>query len=160
MEFIQYDASKPEEMDKLSKVVGMIREKQVAVANVDMVKAGNVVKEVNRQLPFQFKMHHHTKAWQHYSVRPATNSNSPEKTRADFCVFDKAHSDYIYTKAWVRFLVHKLSGAEEFQLVTGLTPIVKPGAATKSTATSAPARRIPEPDGPASSTSVARVGGL
>ena len=82
MEFIHYDAAQPEEMEKLAKVVGMIREKQVPVANVDMVKAGDVVKEVNRQLPFKFNMHHHTKAWQHYNVRPTSKSAAPEKTRA------------------------------------------------------------------------------
>jgi hypothetical protein len=132
MEFIPYDATKPEEMEKLAKVVGMIREKQVPVANVDMVKAGDVVKEVNRQLPFKFNMHHHTKAWQHYGVRPACKSAAPEKTKADFCVFDKAHGDYVYTKAWVRSLVQKLSDAAEFQNATGQVPVPKAQPASKA----------------------------
>jgi hypothetical protein len=138
MEFIHYDAAKPEEMEKLAKVVGMIREKQIPVANVDMVKAGDVVKEVNRQLPFKFNMHHHTKAWQHYSVRPASKSVAPEKTRADFCVFDKAHGDYVYTKAWVRFLVQKLSDAAEFQNATGQSPVAKSQPVNKAQAASNP----------------------
>src|SRR5579884_576952 len=140
MEFIPYDATKPEEMEKLSKIVGMIREKQVPVANVDMIKAGDVVKEVSRHLPFKFNLHHHTKAWQHYGVRPACKSSSPEKTKADFCVFDKAHGDYVYTKAWVRFLVQKLSDAAEFQNVTGQSPSPTGKAAVvASTVASAPA---------------------
>ena len=144
MEFIHYDATKPDEMEQLEKVVGMIREKQIPVANVDMVKAGDVVKEVNRQLPFQFKMHHHTKAWQHYGVRPNKNSAAPEKTRADFCVFDKAHGDYVYTKAWVRFLLQKLSDAAEFHEATGQDPVVKPQPASKAVAAPNAARRVPE----------------
>jgi hypothetical protein len=136
MEFIPYDATKPEEMEELAKVVGMIREKQVPVANVDMIKAGDVVKEVNRQLPFKFNMHHHTKAWQHYGVRPASKSAVPEKTKTDFCVFDKAHGDYVYTKAWGRFLVQKLSDAAEFQSVTGQGPVAKAQPASKAQAPS------------------------
>jgi hypothetical protein len=125
LEFIHYDPSKPEEMEKLEKVVGLIREKQLPVMNVDVVRAGHVVKEVNRQLPFQFTMHHHTKAWQHYGVRPHANSEAPEKTRVDYCVWDKAHSDYVYTKAWARLLVHKLSDVTEFRNVTGQEPVAK-----------------------------------
>jgi len=145
MEFIHYDAAKPEEMEKLAKVVGMIREKQIPVANVDMVKAGDVVKEVNRQLPFKFNMHHHTKAWQHYNVRPASKSAAPEKTRADFCVFDKAHGDYVYTKGWVRFLVQKLSDAAEFQNATGQSPVAKLQPANKAPAASNLANSAPGP---------------
>lgn len=144
MEFIHFDPTKPDDMEKLEKVVGMIREKQIPVVNADMVKAGDVVKEVNRQLPFQFNMHHHTKAWQHYRVRPRKNSAAPEKTRADFCVFDKAHGDYVYTKAWGRFLLQKLSDAAEFREATGQDPVLKPQPAIKTVAAPNAARPAPE----------------
>jgi hypothetical protein len=144
LEFIHYDPSKPEEMEKLEKVVGLIREKQVPVANVDMLKAGDVVKEVNRQLPFQFKMHNHTKAWQHYEVRPHANSGAPEKTRVDFCVWDKAHGDYVYTKAWARFLVQKLSDAAEFHDVTGQEPVTRVQPPARAATAPETARRAPK----------------
>lgn len=150
MKFIPYDATKPEEMDKLAKIVAMIREKQVPVVNVDMIKAGDVVKEVNRQLPFKFNMHHHTKAWQYYGVRPAGKSSAPEKTKADFCVFDKAHGDYVYTKAWVRFLVQKLSDAAEFQNATAQIPAPKTQPAAKSQALLSVSSSPPGPSEPAS----------
>ena len=144
LEFIHYDPSKPEEMEKLEKVVGLIREKQVPIANVDMLKAGDVVKEVKQQLPFQFNMHHHTKAWQHYGVRPHANSGAPEKTRADFCVWDKAHRDYVYTKAWARFLSQKLSNPAEFQAVTGQLPVAKAQPAARTAVAPEAVRRAPE----------------
>jgi hypothetical protein len=158
MEFIHYDPSKPEEMEKLAKVVGMIREKQIPVANVDMMKAGEVVDQVDRQLAFKFNMHHHTKAWQHYNVRPASKSAAPEKTKADFCVFDKAHGDYVYTRAWVRFLVQKFSDAAEFQGATGQNPVAKVQSANRAPMTPGIARRAPEQADPYGSSQVVRPG--
>jgi hypothetical protein len=160
LEFIHYDSSRPDEMEELSKVVGMIREKRVPVVNVDMQKAGEIVKEVNRQLPFQFKIHHHTKAWQHYNVRPASNSESPEKTKADYCVFDKAHNDYVYTKAWTRFLVQRMSDPEEFLRVTGVMPITKLSSAAKGAGVQTVAPRNPDAEAKPHNVQVAGAGGL
>ena len=43
----------------------------------------------------------------------------PEKTVSQYCVYDKAHKDYLYTPAWVDFLADELSDPAKYQQIIG-----------------------------------------
>ena len=70
-------------------------------------------------------MHHHTMAWKHFQVRPVSKSNKPERTNHTYCVYDNAHKDYLYTKAWINKLIHELSDSAKFQKITRKPPEAK-----------------------------------
>ncbi len=122
VEFVPYDPSATEETEHLKRVVTLIKERQVPVANLETLRAGQVVERVRQGLPFPFNMGTHTAAWYHYGVRPAGGSDRPERTKAKYCVYDKAHRDYLYTQEWVNFLSKQLSDAAEYERVTGKQP--------------------------------------
>lgn len=123
VEFVPYDPTKPEEMKQLRRVTAMIKEKRIPVASSGLMKPGDVVAQLNECLPFEVNMYTHTRAWQHYGVRPRAGSNHPEQTKPEFCIYDELMGAYGYTKAWVKFLCRKLSNGSEFRAVTGQEPI-------------------------------------
>jgi len=119
VEFVPYDSSRPEEMEQLKRVVALLREKQIPVANVNLMRPGEVVEQVKKLLSFLFNMNAHTCAWKYYKVRPDGRSKNPEKTKSDYCIYDRAHNDYLYTPAWVELLIKNLSDPRTYEEVTG-----------------------------------------
>ena len=122
VEFIPYDESKPEEMARLEKLTTLIKEKLIPVANLDLFKPGEVVKELQGRVPYRVNAHTHTQAWRHHSVRPAHGDAKPEKTRQEYCVYDHAHEDYLYTRAWVELLARDLADPVKYEEITGKPP--------------------------------------
>jgi len=57
----------------------------------------------------------HTRCWQEYEVRPPKNSPHPKLTKPEYCVYDGPHKDYLYTEAWVDFLVQKMQDEDEYR---------------------------------------------
>ena len=108
VEFVPYDAGSPEEMEQLKKLTALIKERHVPVANLDLFKPGQVVTKVKAALPHRFNANLHARAGQCYGVRPRGKSERSERTKSQYCVYDKAHGDYLYTQAWVELLVKEL----------------------------------------------------
>lgn len=112
-EFIKYDPSRPEEMAQLQKLVAMVREKQVPVANAALLSPKSVVKEVAARIGRPFRHHEHRLAWRYYGVRKS--GFDPSACNPKYCVPDARHKDYSYTRDWVDLLVTKLSVEAEYQ---------------------------------------------
>ena len=122
IEFVPMNAVTDEEIERLKKLSVLIKEKHIPIANLDLSKPGVVVDIVSANIPFRFNMHHHTMAWKYFRVRPTSTSKSPENTDQSFCVFDKAHSDYLYKKAWIDKLTRELSDRVRFRAITQQDP--------------------------------------
>lgn len=118
VEFIPYDESKPEEMARLEKLTTLMKERLIPVANLELLKPGKVVTEVQKRVRFKVTPHTHTQAWRHHKLRPAQGAANPEKTRQEYCVYDQPHRDYLYTRAWVELLVRDLSDPERYREIT------------------------------------------
>jgi len=74
-----------------------------------------VVSEVNKQLTGRhFSIYEHTLCWKYYRVRPPKSDPQPDRTQTNYCVYNPLYKDYLYTPAWVRFLVEKLSDESEY----------------------------------------------
>ena len=125
IEFIHIDNANDEQKALLEKINVFIKDRHIPIANLDKQKPNEVVDAVSDALPFVFKMHHHTMAWKHFEVRPLSNSNRPEHTTQIYCVYDRAHKDYLYTKAWIDKLIGELSDSAKFQQITGKPPETK-----------------------------------
>lgn len=125
IEFVHFDEADPEEQATLRKMNALIKEKHVPIANLDVKRPAEVVTKVSGALPFVFNMHHHTTAWKHFEVRPKSNSGQPQHTDSRYCVYDYAHKDYLYTKAWIAKLISELSDPSKFEAIMGMPPHTK-----------------------------------
>ena len=119
-EFVKYDPDKLEDVDALQHQVTLIRDRQVPVANPGMHNPSGVARQVAERIDRCFSVHHHTLAWKCYGVR--ASGVQPDQCKPEYCQFDSVHRDYIYTAAWVDFLVDKLSDPDEYDRVTRFRP--------------------------------------
>ena len=106
------------DLERLEKLDVLIREKRIPIANLDLLRPGEVVAALEDRVPFHVHMTGHTNAWRHFGVRPPTGDPHPERTRSEYCVYDAAHGDYLYTSAWVEKLVREFSSAQRFIEIT------------------------------------------
>lgn len=128
VEFVKVNEASQEELQRLEKLNVLIREKRIPIANLDLIRPGEVVERVAAAIPFRFTMTNHTEAWRHFEVRPPYGDANPERTLSEYCVFDSAHADYVYTNAWVQKLIREFSDAKTFQAITGRAPEAKESA--------------------------------
>jgi hypothetical protein len=119
VQFVRVDEASPEELERLGRLNVLIREKHIPIANLDLYKPSQVVALVCERLTSPFTMSVHTLAWKHYGVRPRHGDAHPERTEAQYCVFDKAHRDYLYTQAWVDLLARELADPARYASVVG-----------------------------------------
>ena len=104
-------------------VIALIKPKQVSVANLGGLKASQVVQQGSTRLGRKFTLNSHARCWKHFNTRPTGNSLTPEACDNRYCYFDVLYKDYVYTSAWVDFLVEKLRDAATYAVVVGgVTP--------------------------------------
>lgn len=106
IEFVKYDESNPEEMAKYEKAIVAIKEKQIPVTNMGLLRPSSVLVELNKK-GIKRTMNWHTTMWQKFKVRPTSNSEQKSKTKSEYCFYDNAHNDYLYTEQWINFLVQQ-----------------------------------------------------
>jgi len=95
----------------------LIKNKNIPVSNYDKLKAGEVVEKIKESLDIEFSLYKHTLCWKYYNVRPSKDNKNPEITDTRYCVYDNAHKDYLYTKAWIEKLRVELSKEEVRDIV-------------------------------------------
>jgi hypothetical protein len=128
VQFIKVDEASPQELERLDRLNVLIKEKHIPIANLGLYKPGEVVAELQTRLPFEVTYHVHTCAWRYYKVRPPKGEPHPDRTRPEYCVYDEAHEDYVYTKAWVDRLARDLKDPAEYERVVGHPPSPKAAA--------------------------------
>ncbi len=110
VEWVKYDPSKPEEMKQYEKVVALIKPKEIRVANLDLLRPGEVAKKVAAAIGKVFNVgHHHVICYRHFNARPGKGAPDPKACDTRYCFYDVAHRDYLYTQEWVDHLVKSLS---------------------------------------------------
>jgi len=121
IEFVKYDSTEPEEMEKYQKFLIGIKEKQVPMQGL---KAGKVCEKVSNALKskmpqnWQFNSsYQHVKCWKYYKVRPSKGSSSPEKTNQQYCFYNSNYNSYEYTEEWVRLLINELPKEEVYKKI-------------------------------------------
>ena len=109
MTYVRADQFTAEQNDLINQVQTIIREKKVPVEDLTGLLPAAVVEQVAAQLDRPFTMHTHTQAWRYYDVRPPAGAAEPAATKSDFCRYNEAFGQYIYTPAWVNYLVRHLA---------------------------------------------------
>lgn len=115
IEFIDYDPDKPEEMKQIEKLVALVKEKQIQVANQGKLRPTQVVERIKEATGKEFNMAHHTNAWKLYKARP--RNCEPKGCQTNFCQYDEPHRDFVYTEQWVQFLIKKVNNPTEFEKI-------------------------------------------
>jgi len=119
IEFVPYDPSNPEQVEKYEKMTALIKEKHVPVVNFGKFRPSDVAKMVAKAIAPQkkFNVGHHTECWRYFKVRPPANSNNPAQCKTAFCQYDQVHKDYVYTEKWVQFLIDQLKDNAQYQKI-------------------------------------------
>lgn len=115
IEFVKYDPNRAEEMKRIQKDIVLIKDRQVPVSNANLLSPTQVAKEVSSRIGRRFILDHHRRAWAKYQVRASRFDAGSCDPR--YCVPDPRHRDYSYTRAWVEFLVQKLTDQTEYDAV-------------------------------------------
>jgi hypothetical protein len=115
VEFLRYDPSKPEDIARLEKLHVLIKDKPVPSQEIYKFKPGNVSLKVADAIGKPFTIAMHTKAWRYYGVRPAGATGIG--CNQEYCLFDEAHKDHVYSEKWVSFLSTKMKDQNEYEQV-------------------------------------------
>jgi Protein of unknown function (DUF3644) len=122
MTFVRLDDLDHEQRAKVDAAMTIIREKQVPVSNLDSLLPTLVVQRVKVEAQIRFSMTDHTSCWQHFEVRPPERDEHPERTKEQFCRWDSTFKRWVYTEAWVAYLVRKLGDADLHREILGRDP--------------------------------------
>lgn len=120
IEFVKLDSA---DADLVGRQIVAIKEKQVAVHNLDMFKPSVVAREVAKRLGKRFTVSDHTLAWKKYGVRPSLFATTGCDSR--YCAPDPVHQDFVYTRAWIDLLVRDLSDAEAYEALQRFRPTTR-----------------------------------
>jgi len=122
IEFVKVDEASEEELERLDRLNVLIREKKIPIANLDLYRPSQVLELVNQSAAYKLTMNAHTDFWKHYEVRPEHGSGNFNACNTDFCVYDEAHKDYLYTNAWVQRCRDVCDNEAQFLKITGRKP--------------------------------------
>lgn len=108
VEFLKWESLTPEEQDEVQKLTAIVKDKVVKVegVNTGRHRPSVVVEKIIEGGISEFNINHHTYLWKLFGVRPKTNAEEPFDTNTNYCYYDEAHDDYLYTDKWVNFLVN------------------------------------------------------
>lgn len=117
MTFVRADDFTPKQNAIMDQVQTIVREKKVPVDDLNGMLPSAVVEQVSKRLDRPFTMHAHTQAWRYYRVRPPSGAPDPFATKSDFCRYNEAFGQYVFTAAWVDYLVRHLADDAIYQEV-------------------------------------------
>jgi hypothetical protein len=96
---------------------------KVPVSSAGCMLPKRVVSEVQKRVPFEFKMSLHTRLWKHFELHPARwVEPNGGRTVSEFCIPDEPTRQYIYTPAWVDKIVKEIGTPEKFEAFFGFPP--------------------------------------
>lgn len=126
IQFFYRDKLSDAEREEFDKFAVMIKSKDGTIVNGGLLKPAAVVSMVQTELgdpkvmrptgeTNKFNLNTHSLFWKRYKVRPASGSKKPADTVKEYCVYDEPHKDYLYTAAWVKFLIEKMKVDGEYE---------------------------------------------
>ena len=122
VQFIRVDEASEEEIERLGRLNVLIKEKNIPIQNLDLYRPAQVIEKVNAKSKYKLTLNGHADAWRHYKVRPPTGSLNPGKCITDFCVYDLAHRDYLYTNSWVKKCIDAFSNYDVAKSIINREP--------------------------------------
>ncbi len=120
IKFIKKEELTSENQKILDDMLVVISEKKFPISDMNMVKSGEVSKEIKKRLTEHYGVdikfdagHYHNKCCIEYKCKsPDKSIKKPLNT--DFCNYNEAFDDYTYSRQWIEYLFKKLSNPDEF----------------------------------------------
>lgn len=111
IEFVNWNNLAADDKENYEKVTAIIKDKIVKkeVVNAGKLKAGDVLKEVNKRCAFSINYYDHMCLYFIFSIRPTkkdADAVEPFDTDTNYCHYDEPHGDYVYKEEWVDFIVN------------------------------------------------------
>lgn len=105
VEFVNWDILNQDDRENYEKLQAIIKDKVIGknVYNLGFKKPSEIVKEL-KDLGIIITVNQHTRLWQCFSIRPNNNTDDKLDTKDVYCIYDKVHNDYVYTKEWLDFI--------------------------------------------------------
>lgn len=118
MTFVRLEDLTEEQRATMRQVQTIVRDRQVPVSDLGALLPGEVARRVAAEIgrPFTASSHH-ARAWRYFGVRPPSGVPDPARTKSDFCRWNPAFRQYVYTENWVKFLIRKLSDEKTYREV-------------------------------------------
>lgn len=113
MEFVRLDERSKPIVEELQRAITLVR--TIPVANHGLLRAIDVVRIIQETTEPRFRMHEHTSAWKLFKVRP--REKKPEGCDTQFCQFDVAHKDFVYTNRWVERLKKAVKDEQTYEKI-------------------------------------------
>ncbi len=123
LQFTRYDDLSDDQkksMDELKKSGRvLVREQMRPVQNKGLMRPTQAMNRIAEGIPYKFNSYDFKLSWKNNNIRPLGGSPHPERTREEFCVYNDTHNDYLYTEAFVKYMIRKCSTKEGFLEVVG-----------------------------------------
>jgi hypothetical protein len=120
LEYVPLDQTNADQMAALEKSVVAITRVVRETQNDAHLLPGAVSKRVEAAIARRFAASsHHAKAALHHKVRPPKGATDPTATQPQYCVFNKAFNQYVYTEDWVQFLIREYKDESKYNTLFG-----------------------------------------
>lgn len=119
MHFVDWNKLSEEEKTKVNELIGIVKNRNIPIANQGRMKPGEIVTNGKRINP-KFNHAYHKYLYYIFSIRPIKEESADSfATNSQYCVYDEMHNDYSFTKKWnefvVKFLRNKMMSLEELK---------------------------------------------
>ncbi len=101
----------------------VVRSRIQPVSGTGRLMARSAAAAVQERIPFEFKQHHFTAAWQRLKARPVNSAPNPYLTNPDWCEYDEPTGTYRYTLGFVKHVARRCGTPEGFRAVTGFRAV-------------------------------------
>ncbi len=73
-------------------------------------KAGEIITKVTKQTGNNFSHYDHNCLYTIFSIRPKSSDFKSKgfdrfETNSNYCIYDEAHEDYVYSEEWLNFII-------------------------------------------------------
>ncbi|MFD8301485.1 DUF3644 domain-containing protein [Streptomyces sp. NPDC059690] len=103
----------------------IITEKQRDIYLKDALSPAKACAAIAERLPFVFQQHHFTAMWKKHGVRPPASDLNRARTDTSYCLYNMAHDNYVFTKAYIDRCVKEIDTREKFISFFGKEPALK-----------------------------------
>ncbi len=119
VEYINYNLDDEQVSENIGKAILLIKENRVGG---DHFKASEVCRIIIDRMKntkgdnWKFSPSvHHSKAAKYFNIREGYKTDTPEKTKKEYCLYEPLFKSYIYTKQWIDFLAKKVKNDDIYK---------------------------------------------
>jgi hypothetical protein len=120
LEYVNLETCSPEVRAELQKHIVAVKTQIREAQDAEHLLPSQVCERVAEAIGRKFTpTPHHERAWKKHKVRPPSKAEDKAKTDPKYCVWNAAFKQYVYTPAWVKFLIGEYSDQAAYLTLCG-----------------------------------------